>query len=46
MKDTLVVFMTIRRCRDAQYRVDRAFSRILGLCEKRKGKNEDGVKEE
>jgi hypothetical protein len=45
MKDTLVVFMTTRRCRDAQYRVDKAFSRILGLCRGRKEKNDDGVKE-
>ena len=44
MKDTLVVFLTIQRCRDAQYRVDRAFSRILELCEERRGENEDGVK--
>lgn len=30
MKDTQVVFMITRRCRNAQYRVDMAFSRILG----------------
>jgi len=44
MKDKLVVFVTTLRCRDAQYRVDRAFSRILELCEKKRGKNEDEVK--
>lgn len=30
MKDTRVVLMITRRCRNAQYRVDKAFSRILG----------------
>lgn len=30
MEDSRVVFMITRRCRNAQYRVDKAFSRILG----------------
>lgn len=32
MKDTLVVLMTQMRCRDAQYRVDKAISKILEVC--------------
>ncbi|HWQ96155.1 MAG TPA: hypothetical protein VN368_02160 [Candidatus Methylomirabilis sp.] len=45
MKDTLVVFMTARRCEDSQYCVDKAFSRILGLYENRREKNGDEVRE-
>jgi hypothetical protein len=45
MKDTLVVFMTARRCEDSQYCVDKAFSRILGLYENRREKNKDEVRE-
>jgi len=45
MKDTLAVFMTTRRCEDAQYRVDKAFSRILGLYGNRREENEDEVRE-
>jgi hypothetical protein len=43
MKDTLVIFMTERRCRDAQYRIDRAFSGILGLCGEKRGNKENEV---
>ena len=45
MKDTLVIFMTEQRCRDAQYRIDRAFSGILGLRGEKTSKNEDEVSE-
>lgn len=44
MKDKLVIFVTIWKCRDAQYRIDRAFSRILEQCGDRR-KNEEKVKE-
>jgi hypothetical protein len=44
MKDTLVFFMKTRRCRDAQYRVDKTFSRILGMYREKRGKNGDEVK--
>jgi hypothetical protein len=43
MKDKLEVFTTIRGCKDAQYRIDKIFSRILELCSERKGKKEDEV---
>ncbi|MGZ7160734.1 MAG: hypothetical protein ACXVHR_09685 [Methanobacterium sp.] len=46
MKDALVVFTTIRRCRDAQYRIDKVFSRILELCEKERRRNENEVSRE
>ncbi len=45
MKDKLEIFTTIRGCKDAQYRIDKIFSRILGLCIERKGKKEDGVRD-
>jgi hypothetical protein len=44
MKDTLVFFMKTRRCRDAQYRVDKTFSRILGMYREKRGKNGDEVR--
>jgi hypothetical protein len=44
MKDTLVFFATMRRYRDAHYRVDKAFSKILELCGEKRGKNDDGVR--
>lgn len=45
MKDTLVVFMTIRRRKDAQYRIDKAFSRILGIIQQgAREKNDDEVR--
>lgn len=45
MKDTLVVFMTTRRRKDAQYRVDKAFSRILGIIQRGESeKSEDEVR--
>jgi hypothetical protein len=45
MKDKLEVFMTTRGCKDAQYRIDKVFSRILGLCSGKKGKKEDEVRD-
>jgi len=45
MKDKLEVFTKTRRCKDAQYRIDKVFSRILGLCSKIKGKKEDEVRD-
>ncbi len=45
MKDNLEIFTTTRGCRDAQYRIDKIFSRILGLCSERKEKKEDGVRD-
>ncbi|HEY6585630.1 MAG TPA: hypothetical protein VIY97_00525 [Candidatus Methanoperedens sp.] len=45
MKDKLEVFTTTRRCKDAQYRIDKIFSRILGLFSERKGKKEDEVRD-
>jgi hypothetical protein len=44
MKDTLVFFMITRRCKDAQYRVDKTFSTILGLCREKRGKNDEEVR--
>jgi hypothetical protein len=46
VKDALVFLMTIRRCKDAQYRVDKVFSKILGLCREKRGKNNDEVRGE
>jgi hypothetical protein len=45
MRDTLAVFMTTRRCENALYRVDKAFSRILGLYGNRRKENEGEVRE-
>ena len=45
MKDTRVVVMTTRRCKDAQYRIDKAFSRILELCGERGEEKEEEVME-
>lgn len=43
MKDKLEIFTTTRGCKDAQYRIDKIFSRILELCNERKGKKEEEV---
>jgi len=42
MKSILVVILTKRRSEDAQSRIDKVFSKILELSEKR-SKNEDEV---
>jgi len=42
MKDTRVVILAKRRSKDAQSRIDKVFSKILELSEKRI-KNEDEV---
>jgi hypothetical protein len=45
MKDTQIVFMTTWRCRNAQYRVDKAFSRILGRGEHMEKRERGELKE-
>jgi hypothetical protein len=45
MKDKLEIFTTTRRCKDAQYRIDKIFSRILELCNERKGKKQNEVRD-